>query len=101
MLPPALPYIGRSLGISDNSQLALIYASSALTIALGSLFWGPLAEIYGRVIIIHVASLCIIALNILSGFAQTQLQLTAFRFLSGFCIPALMISAGGLISDMF
>lgn len=99
MVAPALPQIGRDLGITQEVELSLTLSIFVLAYAIGPLFLGPLSELYGRVIIIQTSNLFYLVWNIACGFAQTKSQLIAFRFLSGLGGSAPLAIGGGILSD--
>jgi MFS family permease len=99
MVAPALGKIGQDLGITQEVELSLTLSIFVLAYAIGPLFLGPLSEIYGRVIILQLSNLFFLAWNIACGFAQTQSQLIAFRFLSGLGGSAPLALGGGVLSD--
>jgi hypothetical protein len=57
MSAPALPLIGRDLGVTDNTELSLLISVFVLAYAVGPLFLGPLSEIYGRRIVLQLSNL--------------------------------------------
>lgn len=83
MVAPALPAISAELHITSEFVSQLTLSIFILAYAIGPLFLGPLSETYGRAIVLQLANLFYLAFNIGCGFAQTQGQLIAFRFLSG------------------
>ena len=72
-----------------------------LAYAIGPLFLGPLSELYGRVYILQLANLFYLAFNLGCGFAQTEGQMIAFRFLSGLGGSAPLAIGGGVLGDLF
>lgn len=99
MVAPALIKIGQDLGINSDIERSLTLSIFVLAYAIGPLFLGPLSEIYGRVIVLQLSNLFFLAFNIGCGFAQTQGQLIAFRFLSGLGGSAPLALGGGVLSD--
>ena len=101
MTAPALVDIGHDLHITSTFQLALSLSIFVLAYALGPLGWGPLSELYGRVIIIQVSNLWFLLFNLGCGFARTESELIAFRFLAGIGGSAPLAIGGGVLSDLF
>ncbi|KIW88869.1 uncharacterized protein Z519_10353 [Cladophialophora bantiana CBS 173.52] len=99
MVAPALDKIGQDLGITQDIEKSLTLSIFVLAYAIGPLFLGPLSEMYGRVIVLQLSNLFYLAWNIGCGFAQTQGQLIAFRFLSGLGGSAPLALGGGVLSD--
>ncbi|KAG6877679.1 hypothetical protein C0993_005099 [Termitomyces sp. T159_Od127] len=55
---PALPQISKDLGIMPGSSLENMSLSIfVLAYALGPLIWGPLSELYGRLVILQVSNI--------------------------------------------
>ncbi|OAX30876.1 MFS general substrate transporter, partial [Rhizopogon vinicolor AM-OR11-026] len=67
--------------------------------ALGPLFLGPMSEIYGRSRVLQLANLWYLAWNLGCGFARTESQLLAFRFLAGLGGSAPLSIGGGVLGD--
>lgn len=61
--------------------------------------WGPLSELYGRVIVLQLTNLIYMVFNLGCGLAQTQEQLVAFRFLAGLGGSAPLAIGGGVLTD--
>ena len=99
MVAPALAKIGQDLGITQEIELSMTLSVFVLAYAIGPLLLGPLSEIYGRVIVLQLSSLFFLVWNIACGFATSQGQLTAFRFLSGLGGSAPLALGGGMLSD--
>ncbi|KAG2062662.1 MFS general substrate transporter, partial [Suillus decipiens] len=84
----------------DNSViLALTTSIFVLAYAVGPLFLGPLSEIYGRSRVLQLANLWYLAWNLACGFAQSESQLLAFRFLAGLGGSAPLSIGGGFLGD--
>lgn len=69
--------------------------------ALGPLIWGPLSELYGRVIILQISNLWFLLFNLGCGLAQQKNQMFAFRFLAGIGGSAPMAVGGAVLGDLF
>lgn len=63
--------------------------------------WGPLSELYGRVIVLQLVNLIYLFFNLGCGLARTKGQLIAFRFLAGLGGSAPLAIGGGVLSDLF
>lgn len=101
MIAPALKSISEEFGIKKEVEAQLTLSIFVLAYAIGPLFISPLSEIYGRVLILQLSNLFYLAWNLGCGFARTEAQLMAFRFLSGLGGSAPMAIGGGLLSDCF
>ncbi|KAG6816236.1 hypothetical protein H0H87_007563, partial [Tephrocybe sp. NHM501043] len=99
---PALPQISRELGILPGS----IFENMSLSIfvlayALGPLIWGPLSELYGRLVILLISNIWFLVFNTLCGVAKTPTQMLLFRFLAGFGGAAPQSLGGGVVGDLW
>jgi MFS family permease len=118
MVAPALSKVAAEFDISNETEIALVLSIFVLAYAIGPLFlvrsWpiasgvvrltnfqGPLSEVYGRVRVIQLSNLFFLAWNIGCGFAQTEGQMMAFRFLSGLGGSAPLAIGGGVLSDIW
>ncbi|KAJ9138909.1 MFS multidrug transporter [Pleurostoma richardsiae] len=101
MTAPALEAIGKDLNITDSFERALSLSIFVLAYAIGPLLWGPLSELYGRVVVLQCTNLFFLFFNLGCGLARTKSQLIAFRFLAGFGGSAPLAIGGGVLSDVF
>ncbi|KAI1382034.1 MFS general substrate transporter [Hypoxylon crocopeplum] len=101
MVAPSLTAIGAELDIPEPFQQNIVLSIFVLAFALGPLAWGPLSEIYGRVIVLQLTNLGFFAFNLGCGFARTKGQLIAFRFLAGLGGSASLAIGGGVLGDLF
>lgn len=101
MVAPGLVDIGTDLGISGGLERALVLSIFVAAYALGPLLWGPLSELYGRVLIIQVSNFWFLIFNLACGLAKTEGQMIAFRFLAGIGGSAPLAVGGGVLSDTF
>ena len=83
MVAPALYDIAKDLNVSNEATMQLILSSYVLSYACGPLLWAPLSELYGRVVILQVASTWFFLWNMVCGFAKAQSLLIVGRVLSG------------------
>lgn len=83
MVTPALPAIGKDFDIAADFMQQLIMTIFLLGYAQGPFVLAPLSEIFGRVTVLQYANLIYLFFNTACGFARTQNQILAFRFLSG------------------
>ena len=100
IMAPALTTIAAELDMTPT-QAAMSLSIYQLASAIGPLFIGPLSEIYGRQVVLHVSSIWFLIWNILCGFATTKGTLIAARFLAGFGASAIFALAGGVLGDVW
>ncbi|CAJ2512305.1 Uu.00g053200.m01.CDS01 [Anthostomella pinea] len=117
MVAPSLTAIGAELNVPPGGELGpdfqvanpqinavqqnLVLSIFVLAYAIGPLAWGPLSELFGRVLVLQLANLLYLFFNLGCGLARTKGQLIAFRFLSGLGGSAPLAIGGGVLSDLF
>lgn len=101
MVAPGLTAIGADLNITSSFQQALVLSIFVAAYALGPLLWGPLSELYGRVIIIQVSNAWFLLFNLGCALARSRDQMIAFRFLAGIGGSAPLAIGGGVLADLF
>ncbi|KAK1980730.1 major facilitator superfamily transporter [Colletotrichum cereale] len=101
MVAPALEAIGSELNITSSFEQALVLSIFVLAYAVGPLAWGPLSELYGRVIVLQLTNVLYMCFNLGCGLARTKSQLIAFRFLAGLGGSAPLAIGGGVLADLF
>ncbi|OAA44417.1 MFS multidrug transporter [Metarhizium rileyi] len=101
MVAPDLTAIGKELDIESKLEQALVLSIFVAAYALGPLGWGPLSELYGRVIVIQSSNVFFLLFNLGCGLARTEGQMIAFRFLGGIGGSAPLAIGGGVLSDLF
>ncbi|KAF8994559.1 MFS general substrate transporter [Cyathus striatus] len=99
---PALPQISKDLNIPAGSILENMSLSIfVLAYALGPLIWGPLSELYGRLVILQVSNIWFLIFNTLCALSKTPTQMLVFRFLAGFGGAAPQSLGGGVVGDLW
>ncbi|TFK35100.1 MFS general substrate transporter [Crucibulum laeve] len=99
---PALPQISSDLNIPPGSILENMSLSIfVLAYALGPLIWGPLSELYGRLVILQVSNIWFLIFNTLCSISKTPTQMLIFRFLAGFGGAAPQSLGGGVVGDLW
>ncbi|KAJ7452836.1 MFS general substrate transporter [Mycena latifolia] len=99
---PSLPAISADLKIEPGSILENMTLSIfVLAYAIGPLFWGPLSELCGRLLVLQVSNIWFLIFNTLCGFAKTPTQLLIFRFFAGFGGAAPQSIGGAIVGDMW
>ncbi|KAJ7776238.1 MFS general substrate transporter [Mycena metata] len=99
---PSLSAISADLKIQPGSILENMTLSIfVLAYAIGPLFWGPLSELCGRLIVLQVSNIWFLAFNTICAFAKTPTQLLVFRFLAGFGGAAPQSVGGAIVGDMW
>ncbi|KAI0177515.1 major facilitator superfamily transporter [Pestalotiopsis sp. NC0098] len=101
MVSPALTTIGQEFNVPAGTEQALILSVFVLAYAVGPLAWGPLSEIYGRMLVLQTTNVLYLFFNLGCGLSKTKGQLIAFRFLSGLGGSAPLAIGGGVLGDLF
>ncbi|KAH9936238.1 MFS polyamine transporter [Fomitopsis serialis] len=99
IIAPASEQLAEEFGITSQTVIAMVTSIFVLAYAMGPLLLGPLSELFGRSRVVQLANLWYIAWNLGCGFARTQSQILAFRFLSGFGGGAALAIGGGVLGD--
>ena len=97
---PALPAIGRDLGVTDPNRTQWVITIYIAGVGLGQLFWGALSDRFGRrrVLLTGFTFYVIAALAVgVSGSFQTLL---AWRFAHGIAAASMVISRS-IIRDLY
>ncbi|KAH7306076.1 caffeine resistance protein [Rhexocercosporidium sp. MPI-PUGE-AT-0058] len=100
IMAPALSTIAKELNMT-SAESAMALSIYLLATAFGPLFIGPLSEIYGRRIVLHVSGVWFLVWNIACGFANTKELLIGARFLAGFGASSIYALAGGVLGDVW
>ncbi|TDL21629.1 MFS polyamine transporter [Rickenella mellea] len=99
IVAPAASQVAKEFGITNAVVIAMTTSIFLLGYALGPLVIAPLSEIYGRSPVLQIAKLFYLVWNIACGFAKSENQLLAFRFLAGIGGSAPFVVGGGVIVD--
>ncbi len=98
---PALPDIGRELGVSDDNQPQLILSVLFLGLALGQLLIGPLSDSMGRKPLIYAGLGLFSTGCLLSMFATDFNTMLAGRLLQGLGAASPRIITMALVRDCY
>lgn len=98
---PALPQMGAELGaVSDNSR-QLTISMLFLGLALGQIFYGPLADSRGRKPAIYLGLLVFIVGSLISCFAQDFNLMLVGRLVQGLGVAAARAIPMALVRDQY
>lgn len=98
-MAPALTSIGDELHVPAGVQQQLVLSIFLLAFALGPFVLSPCSEVWGRTAVIRFGNLVFILFTGLCGFAESQAQITAFRFLAGVGGSASVGMGSGVLAD--
>ncbi|KAG1868619.1 major facilitator superfamily domain-containing protein [Suillus subluteus] len=96
----SLPTIERDLDIKEE-QLQWLVSAYSLSSGCLLLFFGRLADIYGRKKAFMVGTLCQVAFSLGAGFAQSGITLVILRAFQGLGAAATIPSALGILAHAF
>jgi DHA1 family bicyclomycin/chloramphenicol resistance-like MFS transporter len=98
---PALPAIGESLGVTVANDRQYVISTYLLGIGVGSLFYGPLSDRFGRKGVLVPALFAYVAFSIGCGLANSFPLLLALRFGHGMISAAIGVIVVAVIRDLF
>ncbi|KQN55718.1 MFS transporter [Erwinia sp. E602] len=92
------PALKTAWGVS-NHQLGLVISAALIGLALGAMFAGPLADRFGRRVMILSSVFFFGLWTLATAFSQNLDQLMLFRFLTGLGLGAAMPNVGTLVAE--
>jgi DHA1 family bicyclomycin/chloramphenicol resistance-like MFS transporter len=101
MILPALFLMGKDFGIIDQNQMQYVIGVLFLGFTFGQIFYGPLADSFGRKPTVYLGLIIFVAGNILSITAQDYSMMLLGRFLQGFGAASPRIVSIAIIRDLY
>ena len=101
IIAPASNVIGDEFNIHTSFRKQLNFSIIQLAYVIGPLVLAPLSEVYGRSLILQLANIFFLIFNFVNGFANSEGEFLAFRFLSGLGACAPLTIGGGVLSDLW
>nr|WP_294846190.1 multidrug effflux MFS transporter [uncultured Sphingomonas sp.] len=98
---PALPAIGAELGVEQENRRQLVVIGYMLGFGVGQIFWGPLADRFGRKPILAIGVAMYVAFALLCGFASSFPMLIAGRVAMGVSAAVTRVLAVAMVRDLF
>lgn len=98
---PALPQIGADLFVSDDNRRQLVIVAYTLGFGFGQLFWGPLADRFGRKPVLSLGIAAYVAFALFCAFAPSFEALVAGRMLQGASAAATRVLVVAMVRDLF
>jgi DHA1 family bicyclomycin/chloramphenicol resistance-like MFS transporter len=98
---PALPDIGSDLGVSTENMRQLVVIAYFLGFGVGQIFWGPLADRFGRKPILATGVALYAAFGLLCGIAGTFELLIAGRIAMGASAAVTRVLVTAMVRDLF
>src|SRR5271156_4787731 len=102
MVAPCLNPISAEFHMDPTSvETQIVFSVFVLAHAIGPMFFGPLSELYGRVVVLQATNAIFLGFNLACGFATNKAELIAFRFLAGLGGSAPLAIGGAVLGDLF
>lgn len=101
IIAPAGNVIADEFNTHTSFRKQLNFSIIQLAYVIGPLVLAPLSEVYGRSFILQFANVFFLIFNFANGFAKTEGEFLAFRFLSGLGACAPLTIGGGVLSDLW
>ena len=90
----------RSWGSLGLAHLAWVVTAHTLATAISTPVWGKVGDLYGRKKVFLTAIVVFVAGSVLSGAAQSMIELITFRAVQGLGSGVLAVGAFALIGDL-
>ncbi|KAI1135951.1 bicyclomycin resistance protein [Hypoxylon sp. FL0543] len=97
---PGVPQVVAEFHSTSLEIAAFVVSVYVLGFAAGPMLFAPLSEIYGRVILYHIANLGFVAFSVGCALSPTLNALIVFRFFAGVFGSVSITNGGGTIADM-
>ena len=98
---PALPAMGASLGVAEDNQRQLVITVYLLGFGVAQLFWGPLADRFGRKGLLATALVLYGVFGLVAGLASSFTLLLAARALQGIAAAASRVLVVAVVRDRY
>ncbi len=98
---PALPAMGSALNAPSPNSMQFVISSFLLGSGVGSLFFGPLSDRYGRKPVLIGALIAYVIFAFACRISPSYDWMIAMRFCHGFCGAALAVLVISIIRDQF
>lgn len=97
---PALPALARGLG-AGMPAVQLTMSALILSFGIAQLFWGPVADRYGRKPVLRVALTLFALASLGAALAPGIGVLTLWRAAQGACLAAAVVCARAMVRDLY
>ena len=98
---PALPDIGSELGVGTENRRQLVVVAYFLGFGVGQIFWGPLADRFGRKPILSAGVALYAGFALLCGIAGSFELLIAGRIAMGASAAVTRVLVTAMVRDLF
>ena len=101
LMLPALPELGRELGVAEANHRQWVVTVYMLGFGAGQLLYGPLADRFGRRIVLIVTLAGFVAASLFAGLAATFPALLGARLLQGLMSASTRVLAVAIVRDSY
>ena len=98
---PALPAIGAELGVASHNNRQLVVLTYFLGFGVGQIFWGPLADRFGRKPVLTIGVGLYVGFALLCGIAASFPLLIAGRVAMGASAAVTRVLVIAMVRDLF
>jgi MFS transporter, DHA1 family, multidrug resistance protein len=98
---PALPAIGANLDVATENERQLVVLTYFLGFGIGQIFWGPLADRFGRKPVLAIGIALYAGFALLCGIADSFLLLIAGRVAMGASAAVTRVLVVAMVRDLF
>lgn len=98
---PAFPALGAAFDVASPNDRQYVISSYLLGMGLGSLFYGPIGDRYGRKPVLLGSVLFYVIFGLASAFSPDFDTLLMLRFAQGFAAAAMGVLVVSVIRDIF
>lgn len=98
---PALPAMGKSLGIAEENQRQWIISAFVFGFGGAQLFYGPLADRFGRRPVLIISMSLFVTTSILAAFANSFETIVAARLLQGLTSASTRVLSTSIVRDCY
>lgn len=98
---PALPEIGSDLGVREENSRQLVIVAYTFGFGVGQLFWGPLADRFGRKPVLATGIAAYVLFAFFCSLAPSFEALVAGRMLQGASAAATRVLVVAMVRDLF
>jgi DHA1 family bicyclomycin/chloramphenicol resistance-like MFS transporter len=98
---PAFPALGEAFSVTDPNNRQYIISSYLMGMGLGSLFYGPIGDRFGRKPVLLFSVAMYVVFGLACAFAPDFDTLLMLRFAQGFSAAAMGVLVVSVIRDIF
>jgi multidrug resistance protein len=100
MFAPGVPGLMVEFHCTNSILGTLVVTIYVLGLATGPLVFGPLSELYGRLVVQHIGNFGFLIWTIACGLSTNMNMLIGFRLLQGIFAAVPLTNGGGVIADI-